>query len=90
MTSIGEYAFYGCTGLIKSAYPKNLRNPFEKGLAVGYDQAGATIENGFIYGADKTSILFASLSMEGEYVIPKSVTSIGAYAFYECSGLTSV
>ena len=90
VTSIGEYAFYGCPGLIKSAYPKNLRNPFEKGLAVGYDPEGATIEDGFIYGADKTSILFAPLSMEGEYVIPKSVTSIGAYAFYECSGLTSV
>ena len=90
VTSIGEYAFYGCTGLIKSAYPKNLRNPFEKGLAVGYDPEGATIEDGFIYGPDKTSILFASLSMEGEYVIPKSVTSIGDAAFAYCGGLTSV
>ena len=90
VTSIGSNAFGDCSSLVKSAYPKNLRNPFEKGFAVGYDPEGATIEDGFIYGPDKTSIRFAPFSLNGEYVIPNSVTSIDDCAFEGCNSLTSV
>ena len=90
VTSIGIYPFSGCSGLIKSAYPNNLKNPFEDGYAVGYNPEGAIIEDGFIYGPDKTSIRFAPFSLNGEYVIPNSVTSIGKSAFYRCNSLTSV
>ena len=90
VTSIGEKAFDGCSGLIKSAYPNNLKNPFERGLAIGYNPKGAIIEDGFIYGPDKSSVIFAPLSLDGEYVIPNSVTSIGGAAFAYCGGLTSI
>ena len=91
VTSVGEYAFFDCSDLIKSAYPNNIEDPFKwGGSAVGYNPEGAIIEDGFIYGPDKTSILFAPLSMEVEYLIPNSVTSIGELAFLGCGGLTSV
>ncbi|MDE6553880.1 MAG: leucine-rich repeat domain-containing protein, partial [Muribaculaceae bacterium] len=88
--TIGWSAFKGCSGLKKSAYPNSLKNPFEDGTAISYNPEGAIIEDGWIWGPEKTSVYFAPLSLEGEYTIPESVTSIGESAFYGCSGLTSV
>ncbi len=90
VTAIGNYAFRNCSGLIKSAYPNNLSNPFSYGTIIAYNPEGAIIEDGFIFGPDKKSIYFAPLNLEGEYVIPESVESIGDKAFCDCSGLTSV
>ena len=94
VTEMGDKAFSGCTGLVKSAYPNTLDNPFDnpfsKGIAVAYNPDGAIIEDGWIFGPEKNSILFAPLTFEGEYVIPGSVTEIGDYAFWNCRGLTSV
>ena len=90
VNSIGDYVFSGCSGLKKSAYPSGLRNPFSYGTVIQYPSEGAIIEDGFVYGPEKSAIYFAPLSFEGEYDIPESVTSIGENAFYGCSGLTSV
>ncbi len=84
-------AFLGCTGLVKSAYPNNIANPFNnRGVAVAYNPEGAIIENGWIFGPEHASILFAPLSLEGEYTVPAGVTTIGDNAFSSCRGLTSV
>ena len=90
VNSIGYEAFWGCSGLIKSAYPSGLSNPFYHHTPIQYPREGAIIEEGFVYGPEKSTIYFAPLSLEGEYVIPGSVTEIGEYAFYDCSGMTSV
>ena len=90
VNSIGDYAFDGCSGLKKSAYPSGLYNPFSYGVWIQYPREGAIIEDGFVFGPEKNAIYFAPFSLEGEYVIPESVSSIGAKAFSRCSGLTSV
>lgn len=94
VTSIGEDAFSGCSGLIKTAYPNTIRNPFPSKLdehtCISYPADGAIIADGWVWGPDKCAIYFAPLSLEGEFVIPNSVTSIGDASFYECSYLTSV
>ncbi|MDE7346634.1 MAG: leucine-rich repeat protein [Muribaculaceae bacterium] len=90
VTSIGWYAFQGCSGLQKSAYPDIFGYPFESGIAIPYNPEGAIIENGWIWGPGKTTVYFAPLSLEGECTLPESVTSINKYAFYGCSGLSSV
>ena len=74
MTSIGDYAFSGCSGLTSIVV--------ETGNAKydSRDNCNAIIEtssNALIAGCKNT-------------VIPNSVTSIGYYAFSGCSGLTSV
>ncbi len=38
-------------------------------------------ENGVIYNADKSKIIYANASVEGEFILPDSVTAIGDYAF---------
>ena len=74
VTSIGSYAFQYCSGLTSVTV--------EKGNKV-YDSRDncnaiiATATNTLLYGSNTT-------------IIPNSVTSIGGYAFYGCSGLTSV
>ena len=90
VTSIGDYAFTSCNGLKKSAYPKILNDPFHNGRAFAYNPDGAIIEDEFIFGPNKSSILFAPYTLHGEYIIPNSVTSIGESSFMYCEGLTSV
>ena len=84
-------AFYGCTELVKSAYPNNIANPFNnRGVAVAYNPEGAIVEDGWIFGPEHASILFAPYTLEGEYTVPAGVTTIGDNAFSSCRGLTSV
>ena len=90
VTEIVYDAFYDCTGLKKTAYPSGLNNPFSRGRSIQYPREGAIIEDGFVYGPEKKTIYFAPLSLEGEYIIPESVTSIGQYAFSKCSRPISV
>ena len=90
VTNVSKKSFDYCYGLIKSAYPNTISNPFRNGKCVSYNPDGAIVEDGWIYGPNKESIYFAPLDLEGEYVAPESVSSIGEYAFYGCSGLTTI
>lgn len=90
VTSIGTKAFNECSKLIKSAYPNTLENPFPSGICIGYNPEGAIIEDGWIYGPQKSEIRFAPYTLEGDYHLPESVTSIDNGAFWGCSGLTEV
>lgn len=84
-------ACFSRSGLVKSAYPNNLANPFSNSVvAVAYNPEGAIVEDGWVFGPEHASILFAPLSLEGEYTVPAGVTTIGYNAFSSCRGLTSV
>ncbi len=46
--------------------------------------------NGILYNKDKTQIIFIPKNIQGEVVIPDSVTSIGANVFYGCASITAI
>ena len=77
VTSIGWYTFSGCTGLTSVYYTGDIAGWC---AMVRY---GSILENGRM-------LYISGQPVEGDLVIPDSVTGIGDYAFGGCTGLTSV
>ena len=77
--SIGESAFNGCSGLKKVIVPDIAA---WCGIEFGSSNANPLSFTHHLYSDENTEIK--------DLVIPDGVTSIGGYAFYSCSSLTSV
>ena len=87
VTSIGNSAFDGCTGLTSVTIPGSVTSIGEDAFDGCSGLKSVTIPNSV------TSIeggAFSDCSSLTSVTIPNSVTSIGNSAFYGCSGLTSV
>lgn len=87
VTSIGNYAFYGCSGLTSLEIPSSVTSI---GDGAFYGCSGLT---SFVLPSSVTSIgdyAFQECSGLTSLEIPSSVTSIGNGAYSGCSGLTSI
>ncbi len=87
VTSIGNYAFRGCSGLTSVTIGSGVTSI---GSGAFYDCSGltsVTIPNSV---TSIGHVAFYKCSGLTSVTIPNSVTSIGEDAFYNCSGLTSV
>ena len=103
VTSIGAGAFSGCYRLVevynKSALSITAGN-YDNGAVAYYaknvytNEGGSkltTDENGYvIYTDGDEKILVAYHGTNTELVLPSYITEINRYAFYKCTGLTSV
>lgn len=96
---VGDRAFSNCRNLKKAAYPNTIPDPFIStghlsSVGCAYDPLGSIYENGFIYGPEKKSILYAPWNLKGNsngnYSISNNTTEIGCRAFYHCSILKSI
>ena len=91
VTDMGYYIFDGCKEVKKSVCPSKFTlRCIVPGTRILYDADGAIMEQGVIYGKDKSAIYFVPLKYEGEFTIPCTVTSIGDKAFADCANLTGV
>ena len=87
VTSIGNYAFYNCSGMTSVTIPNSVTSIGDDAF---YGCSGLT---SITIGNSVTSIgryAFSGCSGLTSVTIPNSVTSMGNYAFSQCSNLTSV
>ncbi len=87
VTSIGVYAFYGCSSFTQVTIGENVTSIGDGAFYECFFLAQVTIPNSV------TSIgwrAFSGCSSLTQVTIPESVTSIGDYAFRNCSSLTQV
>ena len=103
VTSIGDWAFFGCAGLTsvtigsgvtsigKNAFYKcsNLTEIRYNGNLIGWCSI-SDLSQLMVYGNSTKALYIDGTEIEGNLVIPEGVTSIGDYAFFGCTGLTSV
>ena len=100
VTSVGDYAFRGCNSLTSVVMGNSVTNI---GQAVFYDcyslneitvdeknEYYKSIEGNLYTKDGKTLLQYAIGKTSTEFSIPNSVTSIGKWAFYGCSRITSV
>ena len=98
LTSIGDDAFYNCSGLTSITLPSSLTsigsqvfinsNELETLEYKGTLEQWLSIEFGSFWMDDISHTFIVNGEELTNLVVPEGVTSIGASAFYGCSGLT--
>ncbi len=61
-----------------------------KNITIPEENENLSSENGIVYNAEMTTLVFISPEYEGDVEIPNTVTSIGADAFREHAGIRAV
>ncbi len=97
--SISNYAFYKCTNLSSFTIPEGVtsigHDVFTNcssltSIVVAPENTNYSSIGNILFNKDKTRLVFCVNNFQGAYTIPNSVTSIGDYAFTNCTGLTSI
>ena len=87
MTSIGDYAFYGCSGLTELTLPNGVRSIGDSAFSGCSGLTELTLPNGVRSIGDYA---FSGCSGLTELTLPDSVASIGDGAFICCSDLSKI
>ena len=92
VTTIEKDAFMNCKSLAKIEIPASVSNLLPssgctalRDIEVSEANSNYSSVNGVLLNAQQTNILWFPMGKQGEYSLPNTITSIGNYAFKECS-----
>lgn len=92
VTTIEKDAFMNCKSLAKIEIPASVSNLLPssgctalKDIEVSEANSNYSSDNGVLLNAQQTNIVWFPMGKQGEYSLPSTITSIGNYAFKECS-----
>lgn len=95
--NIDIFAFYGCTAMLNINIPSSVKSIGTMALGglsalinVDLENQDYMSSNNVLYNKEQTKIIQCSKNRSGNFEIPTTVTSIGDYAFYYSSLLTTV
>ncbi|MDR2634326.1 MAG: leucine-rich repeat protein [Treponema sp.] len=100
VSSIGDAAFRGCSGLRSISIPGSVSSIGDAAFGGCSGLSSITVDarntrysaaNGILFSKDgKTLVYYPAGKVYTSYTIPSSVSAIGEWAFYGCSGLSSI
>ena len=93
VTSIGDDAFLGCTGLTNILIPPSVTSIGEQAFSFCSGLSSITVQSGnTVFRSEENCLIQNNTLILGckNSIIPSSVTSIGEHAFYGCTDLTSI
>ncbi|MEG1834713.1 MAG: leucine-rich repeat protein [Oscillospiraceae bacterium] len=99
ITNIGYRAFLGCKGLKGLTIPDSVTGIGDGAFdnctsltAINISEGNTKYSSidGILYNKDKTEMFKCPQGKSGEIAISDSVTSIGNYAFSDCTGITNI
>lgn len=99
VTKIGDYAFTSCGGLTSVSIPDSVTSIGDLSFLTQNSLTGITVDalnpnysssNGVLFDKNKSVLIVYPAGKTGGYTIPDSVTSIGDFTFFGCTGLRTV
>jgi len=99
VTSIGDYVFMYCTGLTNVTISASVTSIGVNAFFGCMELTSITVDSlnakysslgGVLFDKNQTLLIQCPSGKTGAVTIPTSVTSIGDYAFFFCTGLTSI
>jgi hypothetical protein len=87
LSSIDNYAFFNCTGLLDIVIPNTVESIGEGAFKYCSNMTSVTLSNSL---KKIESTVFYRCYFLTSVIIPNSVTEIGSSAFYQCSNLASI
>jgi len=95
--TIDTYAFNGCSSMENITIPSSVENigvrafgELSAVINVDPNNSNYMSSEGVLFNKDQSKLIQCTVTKNGSYTIPSTVTTVGEFAFFDCRQLTSL